>query len=182
MANERVERVVWNTPDDIVALTNAGAPPLPPLIPDNVAALGGTGIEMAQGVMMKLRDETGRIIGLGSELEIYPADPDGLLEVWFTMMLPGRGTLFIHQTKRYADPALMEVFGKVAETGQAWEGVLDVVSTAGPGPDGLGVVMAGTGEFEGVTGTQSQTMGFRRVPPDGFPVVEAVETLTLTTD
>ena len=76
----------------------------------------------------------------------------------------------------------MEVFAKVAATGEAWEGVLDVVSTAGPGPAALGVIVSGTGEFEGVVGTQSQTMGFRRVPADGFPVVEAVETLTFITD
>jgi hypothetical protein len=178
----RVERLCWNTPDDIIALTNAGAPPLPPVIPGDLATLAGTGIETAQGVMMKLRDEIGQVVGLGTELEVYPTDPDGLLEVWFTMMLPGRGTLFVHETKRYADPALMEVFAKVAATGEGWEGILDVVSTAGPGPDGLGVIVSGTGEFEGVSGTQSQTMGFRRVPADGFPVVETVETLTLHTD
>jgi hypothetical protein len=178
----RVERLCWNTPDDIIALTNAGAPPLPPVIPGDLATLAGTGIETAQGVMMKLRDEIGQVVGLGTELEVYPTDPDGLLEVWFTMMLPGRGTLFVHETKRYADPALMEVFAKVAATGEGCEVILDVVSTAGPGPDGLGVIVSGTGEFEGVSGTQSQTMGFRRVPADGFPVVETVETLTLHTD
>jgi hypothetical protein len=176
---ERVERLHWKTPDDIVALTNAGAPPLPPVIPADIATLAGTGIELAQGVMMTLRDDTGRVVGLGSELEVYPTEPDGLLEVWFTMMLPGRGTLFVHETKRYADPGLMEIFAKVAATGEPWEGELDVVSTAGPGPGGLGLIVSGTGEFEGVTGTQSQTMGFRRVPADGFPVVETVETLTI---
>ena len=178
MAGQRVERLYWNTPDDIVALTNAGSPPLPPLIPAHVADLAGTGIETAQGVMMKLRDGTGRVVGLGSELEVYPNEPGGLLEVWFTMMLPGRGTLFVHELKRYDDPALTEIFGQVVASGEAWEGTLDVVSTAGPGPDGLGVIMSGTGEFEGVSGTQSQMMGFRRIPTDGFPVVETVETLT----
>ena len=34
------------------------------------------------------------------------------------------------------------------------------------------MILSGTGEFAGASGAQSQTMNFRSIPTDAFPVVQ----------
>jgi hypothetical protein len=159
-----IERIYWNSPADVFAITNAQGAGVPRLIPDTMRSLAGTGlVERTLNVMMMFRDESGTPIGMGSELEILPGTGDSSLEVFLTIALVGRGSLFVHELKNYAQPDRARIWSDVQETGKPWSGSLPVVSTVGPAVGNRGVILAGTGEFEGVTGTQYQTSTMRSV-------------------
>jgi hypothetical protein len=163
------ESIYWNSPDDILASTDGGQLRFPGLLPPGMRSLAGTGLESVLNIMMLLRDETGKVIGSGSELEVLPGrGSPGPRDVYLTIVLPGRGSLFVHQRKNMVDPRRAEIWKLVEETGQPWEGELSIVSTVGPGPDGRAIVLAGTDEFAGVTGTMFQTSIMRRVEVNGY--------------
>jgi cytochrome P450 len=163
-----IERFYWSTLDDILAITHDGSV-AQPLFPKGIESLADTPIKNQVGVMMKLRDAEGNVVGLGSELE-WLTD-DGKLVVHFTITIPGRGVLVAHQIKEYAHPALLSVFGKVQESGEPWTGDMAVVATCGPSERGMGVIIAGTGEFAGAKGTMKQTMNFKRIAAEGATAV-----------
>src|SRR3954464_10481717 len=96
------EKIYWNSPGDVLAITNGQTAPRPPLIPEGMRSLTGQGaVERTVNVLMMFRDEHGTPMGMGSELEILP-DADGQpLQVYFTVMLVNRGTLFVHELKDY---------------------------------------------------------------------------------
>lgn len=174
---KRTESFHWRSPDDVITFTHGGTLPQA-LIPPGIEDLRGSPIERQVIVAMKLRDAAGNLIGAGSELEYL--DDDGRLQVFFTFVIPSRGTLFVHEVKG-VDPELAEIFGAVAQTGKSWSGELSVVSTVGPSEQGLGVVVGGTGEFAGATGTMRQLINFKSISPDG-PVAEQEEAFTFDLD
>jgi hypothetical protein len=164
-----IEKLFWNSPDDVLASTDAGRLRFPGHIPPGIRSLAGTGLEDVLNIMMLLRDESGAVIGSGSELEVLP-EPDSPepRDVYLTIVLPGRGSLFVHQQKNIVDPRRKAIWQQVADSGEPWEGELEIVSTVGPLPDGKAVVLAGTDQFAGVRGTMHQTSTMRRVEVDGY--------------
>lgn len=169
-----IEKFYWDTPGDLIVLTHGGAYPQVP-IPAGIESFQGTELESQIVVAMKLRDADNNVIGVGSELEFV--DERGNLQVFFTFVIPSRGTIFVHAVKGVA-PELAEIFGNVAQTGESWTGDLPIVSTIGPGTDGRGVIVGGTGEFAGATGSQQQTIQFATINPDG-PIARQEELLTI---
>jgi hypothetical protein len=173
------ERFYWNSPNDILALTHGGALPQEPK-PAGMELLTDANVTHQVAVMMRIRDAGGEVVGIGSELEWLGEDQK--LNVYFTIVIPSRGTLVSHQIKDYANQELLELFGKVMESGEAWSGHAPIVGTCGPNPDGTGRVIAGTGEFEGVRGHMSQTMNFRSLDPTSGAVADNEEVYTLIRD
>jgi hypothetical protein len=176
-----IEKLTWTTSEDILALAHSDTRGGMPLIPPGMRSLAGTGLDLQQGVMMMLHDDAGKVVGFGTELENLPplGSVGTSLEVFFTIVLPGRGSLFIFETKRYDAPEMVELFDHVRSTGSPWSGELPIISTNGPKPDSRGSILHGTGEFEGATGEMFQTMTFREIRPHGPPVVRSTETLLI---
>jgi hypothetical protein len=168
MTNEpSIERFYWTTPDDVLAITHDGSVAQPPL-PEGIESLAGTPLKNQVAILTKIRDAYGNEIGIASELE-WLTD-DNKLQVYFTITLPNRGVLVAHEVKDYAHPDLLTLFGQVQATGEPWSGHMPVVGTCGPGADGRGVIIAGTGDFAGATGSMIQTMNFREISATGASV------------
>lgn len=164
MPDSHVERFYWSTPDDVIAITHDGSVAQAPY-PPGIESLAETPLKNQVAILTKIRDADGNEIGVASELEWLTED--NKLHVAFTITLPNRGVLVSYQTKDYAHPALLELFGEVTATGKPWEGDLPVVGTSGPSTEGRGVILGGSGEFAGATGSMFQTMTFRRIDTTG---------------
>jgi len=172
-----IEKVYWSTPGDILAISHGGQISMD-LIPPGIASLAGTDIAHQLVVMAKIRDESGREIGLHTEIETFPRDGSDEFEVILTVVIAGRGTLVVREMKSYSNPMIMDLFNEALEKGE-WRGEIDVLQTTGPAPGGYGLVIAATGEFEGMTGLQRQTSTFRRITP-AVSDVDTCETFWLS--
>jgi hypothetical protein len=58
----------------------------------------------------------------------------------------------------------------VQETGEAWRGEWTVTTTAGPRPDGSGVIVGGAGEFAGAAGKFVEIVTLTGFEPGGIMV------------
>ena len=178
---DSIERFYWNVPDDILAITHGEDGRLAmELIPEGIQSLAGTDIRSVVAIMMKIRDVTGQVVGIGSELEYFPAK--GYLQVYFTIVVPSRGMICAYEEKDYNAPRLQELFDEAAKSQREWRGEFTNISTCGPSPNKRGIVIAGTGEFEGFTGEMLQIQNFRRMPAKRLapPTVYNCETFWLT--
>jgi len=177
MSTERIERFYWSVPDDVLAISHGGRLPMQ-LIPDTMQSLADTPVESTVNVLIRLRDESGKAIGIGTELEFIP--PTGYLQVYFTKVIPGRGMLVSYEEKDYNAPRLTELMEEVNRSGKEWLGNEPIIGTCGPTKNRRGAVLSGTGEFYGMTGEMSQTMNFRRIRPGNAPAtVDNCETYWL---
>jgi hypothetical protein len=169
----KTERVYWSYPDDVYALTDAQTRPglSSALVPPSMRSLVGSGprVERLHTVMIVVHDENGAPVGMETEIEIFPLPGEPrLMEVFLTLSLPGRGALFVRELKLYGESRRDKIWDEVKATGIPWTGELETVFTAGPLEGNRGVVLAGTGEFEGATGTQYQTSTLRKITPEGW--------------
>jgi len=145
-----------SSPDDLIAVTHAGALPIGPS-PQGVPALTEPAVRNAFMLAGKLSDEQGHIIGLVTELEVVLPDSDlaaGRLRnrtLW-TFFLPGRGAIAFDEREQQ-DDFVTTVIRPVLQTGQPWTGDLDLSTTV----PGSASIVAGTGEFAGITGTGRET-------------------------
>lgn len=131
-------------------------------IPEGIQPFDEPAISGGLADLQKMRNKAGEVVGFGIQLEVWTPDETGKpkprFETSWTIVLPGRGTLFLHQVE---DPSTL--FGKIkaARSGpQPWHGVIDERTTVGPGPGGVGIIVGGTGEFEGQRGTFIETNQF----------------------
>lgn len=149
-------------PADTVAVT-AGKYLAPGTrVPADIQPFSEATIEGGLADLQKIRNKAGEVVGFGIQLETWEPDATGKpkpeFETTWTVVLPGRGTLFLYQTE---NPAIL--FSKVGEARaapQPWHGAIDERTTTGPGPGGVGIIVGGTGEFEGQTGTFIETNQF----------------------
>ena len=110
-------------------------------------------------------------MGLATELEVLSPTSRLLAgrlvtDTYWTLVLPGRGTLYLHQTENnwklartIALPALL--------LGRDWSGEWTSVNTFGPLPDGTGRVVGGTGEFSSARGRFIEVGELRRFSSSG---------------
>jgi hypothetical protein len=159
-----------DVPQHGVALTHSGkmmltaGPPGIPLFEEKA-------IRNGLALIMKVRNADGEVIGFASELEVFPAKANMLEEdvVWdtdWTLVIPGRGTLFLHQQEHSGELG-PKVIGPTLKTGKPWVGDWQVTSTVGPGPDGKGVIAGGSGEFEGARGWFVESIRLERFEKKG---------------
>lgn len=174
---DKVVKVYWNTPNDILAITHGGVIPMD-TIPPGIRSLAGTDAANQLVVMAQVRDEHGKIIGMLTEIEVF-TEGQTEFEVYLTVVIPARGAIVVRETKNYANPAIMDAFERMQGDGDSWEGEIEVVQTTGPAAGNQGVVIAATGEFEGMTGFQQQVSIFRKMTPR-MSHVDTVETFWLT--
>jgi len=162
--------VFMRMPEDALSLTHAGAGNALAPFPDGIPTLGGTDIARTLALTARIRDADGNLIGLTSELEDFPADFDEKGEqVWdtyWTVMIVGRGSLLLYE-KEALGPDVAKVFAETPGSGLDWSGSIKQPSTVGPLPDKYGVVVGGTGEFEGATGKFREIGHLKRFTTDG---------------
>lgn len=157
MVDGRHERFYWNTPEDVLAVTHGGQTVTAP-VPQGIATLKGTNIENFVVVLGQVRNGDGDLVGTLSELEVFSKDKSTTLyEVYLTIVVAGRGSLFAYETKDYANPALMGPYQEMMRTGKPWEGKIEAILTAGPASGAKGILVGATGEFEGMIGFQQQS-------------------------
>ncbi|HEY3516433.1 MAG TPA: hypothetical protein VGL98_05250 [Gammaproteobacteria bacterium] len=119
----------------------------------------------------KVRDSAGNVIGVAARHWNGSADSTA---TW-SVLIPSRGALVMsgQGEKRGALDAALRSRGYSA--GKAWSGDARVSMTQ----DGAGVVNAGTGEFEGLIGTYTETWTVAGVDEDG-KVSGTIELATVT--
>lgn len=155
-------------PQDGVFETHRGDLPLA-LFPQGIAKFTEPRLHNAFALGGKLRDKNGEVVGFSTEIEEVLPETDfesGTLlthTVW-TLFFPGRGTLVLDQIEDSSEVAT-KVFEPAFDSGRPWAGTLRAVTTAGPRKDGRGVILGGTGEFEGARGTGIEIAELRRFDP-----------------
>lgn len=146
-----VETFYHSSNPHLIALTGGPAGLLAPF-PPSVQYLSEPNIADGLAVLGKITDSSGEVIGFATELEYFSVDAVGTLTaaVEWVFKVPGRGTLMVAQTESPA--ALLSIIGDMVangETERSFDPPIKVETTV----PGTGRVVAGVGEFEGLTGT-----------------------------
>ncbi len=169
---ERVESFFVDLPAHGIAVTHGGRIGLQPG-PPGIPALDEPNIQNGLALLIKVRNAEGNVVGFASELEIFPEptrspqglEPDTTWETDWTVVIPGRGGLFLHQQEHTGAGAPM--FQHVAETGTDWVGEMTITTSAGPRADKRGVIVGGWGEFENAQGSFLEVDRFTRFTVQG---------------
>ena len=166
---EIVESFFSNAPADAVALTHSGKLPFA-AFPQSIALFSEPAIERGLALLVRLRNAAGEVIGFASELEVHPAGREFRGDVtWktdWTVVLPGRGALFLHQQERSGEVG-RTLLEQVLATRQPWQGDVTFQTSAGPGPQGRGIIVGGTGEFASDAGGFVEIDRVTRLTPEG---------------
>ena len=156
-ASDGVESFFW-LPDDIISMSHNGKAFLP-ASPQGIALLEEPRINSGLALTLKVRNQQGEVIGFASELEVFPGDGAAfggeVLLVWetvWTVTIPGRGSLFLHQQEQENRRVTEEIIGPVLQSGGKWEGDMKFQTSVGPGPNGYGIIVGGTGDFADASG------------------------------
>lgn len=150
-----VEIFTIDAPGDIVAVTHNGSNIIDPR-PSGIALFDEPALQSGLMLVAKIRNAKREIVGFAVESEAMDAASNPLLgkmrmhSEW-TIVLPARGTIYVSQIED-AGTIGREILPSVM-LGKEWNGKADFVSTAGPGPNGRGIIVGGTREFEGVAGS-----------------------------
>lgn len=163
----REELFVSRMPDDMmVSIPNKFFTP-DDEIPKGVGMFTDPRIDGGLALIHKIRDAKGEVVGFGSQLETMHADEQGKLaldwETSWTVILPGRGNIFLHEVERPV--ALFNAIQRAKKEPQPWHGKIEHRTTAGPREDGRGVIVGGTGEFVNCTGSFIEVDLFDRTDP-----------------
>lgn len=165
-AAPRKEVFYMELPVDGLAITHHGKHLLASG-PAGIGHLTEPAIQNGLLLIAKLRNEQGEIVGTASEAEWFPNLED-MTVPWhatWTIMLPGRGHVVGYELEKVT-PASGQVFAQVA-AGQEWNGEFYEQVAVGPLPSGDGVILGGSGEFAGATGTLTEWARLHRMTPDG---------------
>ena len=107
--------------------------------------------------MYRLRNSRGTVIGIATKMtgRVPGTAPRSAWVSDWILLLPSRGALLLNQVN--ARRALQPV----ATT------PIEVQVTAGPAPEGAGIVIRGTDEFAGLRGTYSETLRVEHIDAGG---------------
>lgn len=165
------ESFALNITGDNILATHGGAFPFKPF-PASLSVLPDASLHGIFALVTKFRaGANGDVIGFGTELEITHEDSSLLrgrvmTHTLWSIVVPGRGTLHLYQVennwrllKRVVIPMLL--------TGRPFQGDFAGVNTLGPLPDYRGIVVGGTRDFAGLTGTFVEIGNLRALHPDG---------------
>lgn len=151
---------------DLLSLTHGGAVGLA-TTPDGIAMIQEELLQPGLALTSILRNADGDAVALASEIEFFPngQKPGVEWETYWTLYIPGQGSLFGFETE--AIPAEhIPPFVQRAE-GTAWSGSIRAKIGSGPRDDGWGVIIGGTGDFEGATGKFAEFYTLKNLPLEG---------------
>lgn len=163
---ERREVFYFEMPGDGLAMTHNGRQLLPSG-PPGIGLLTEPAIASGLLLIAKLRNEQGELVGTASEAEWFP-NPEDMTQPWhatWTIMIPGRGHVVGYELERVS-PTAAQIFAKVA-AGEEWNGEFYEQVAIGPQAGGNGVILGGSGDFTGATGTLTEWARLSRMTPDG---------------
>jgi hypothetical protein len=167
-----LETFWFHAPADGIAATHDGEPSKPvKVFPQGIGLLNEPHLRSAFVLLAKARNRAGEVVGFASEMEEVAPQSNILqgrmqmLSTW-TLELPGRGTLFMYETEDASEFA-KNVIVPALVLGKTWDQPWTFVTTTGPRADGRGVIVGGTGEFEGVTGSFVEVTHLKRFTPEG---------------
>jgi hypothetical protein len=170
-ADATTESFFLNITGDTVLATHGGAFPFKPL-PEGIALLGNGQTPNTFALVTKFRDRPdGDIVAFGTELEIAHPGSNFLLgkimthTVW-SIVVPGRGALHLYQTENNWS-LFKQVMLPMLLSGKAFDGEFSGVNTLGPLDGYRGLVVGGTGDFAGSTGSFIEIGTLRHLTPDG---------------
>jgi hypothetical protein len=156
-AGEKVLSFYANMAQHGVSFTHGGHPGMS-AFPPGIPMLSEPGIKNGLIADLKLADKEGKVIGFAGELEVFPEGRSPTVDdnvewqtVW-TLVLPGRGTIFLEQIE-HSGGLGPKVIQPVLKSGQDWVGDWWITTTVGPLPNRRGRIVAGTGEFAGIRGS-----------------------------
>ena len=115
---------------------------------------------------------SGEVIGIATEIEDFP-DGGGPGKYWdahWTVMVPGVGSLYGYEIEIIVADEFEETMQMLAD--EQWTGSIERRMTSGPSPDGYGVIVGGTGAWEGATGRFAEVIHFSQAAPDAERVVQ----------
>jgi hypothetical protein len=157
-------------PGDAVSITHGGKVPFAPL-PRDVALMSEPAIASGLALITRMRDASGRVVGVATELESGHEDSSLLAgklmtHTTWTVVVPGRGALVLYQVEDNWTLAT-RIIGPALLFGRPWRGAWHNLNTLGPLPSGHGEIVAATGAFAGRSGTFIEDAEMREFTPDG---------------
>ena len=165
-----VETFFLDIPGSLVAATHGGAFPFKPF-PAGMPLLDDPHLKSGFAIITKILDSDGEVIGFATELET--ASPESSLlrgrlmtDTYWSLAIPGRGSVHLYQTENNWR-LVKSVALPAALSGKGWSGHWTNVNTLGPLPNGRGVIIGGSGAFEGITGTFIEVGTLENYSPDG---------------
>ncbi len=179
---ERTLSFFLDTTLDTVAIANNGMNLLAPF-PAGIPNFDEPNIQPGLAILAKIRDEHGEVVGFASELEDFPLEgptPEGELR-WktaWTLVIPGRGSIFLYQIEDVRE-LLTRVVWPTLATGTPFEGDYQAIPTDGPRRDGRGVIVGGAGEFARIRGSFVEIARVTRYDPLATPDLELTLELRL---
>ena len=158
-------------PGDGIAASHNGALALA-AGPPGIALLTEERVKHGLAILMKVRNDAGEVIGFASELESFPAKGDMLHQdiTWntaWTLVIPGQGMLFLHETEHSGELG-PKVVNPTMASGEPWQGSWHTQTTNGPRADGLGEVIGGTGAFKGAKGSFAESITLTQYTKEGL--------------
>lgn len=151
---------------DMLSLTHAGDLG-PRRVPEGISLLEDEAINRGLVLSALLRDENGDVVGLATELEYFPEGqrPGVSWDTYWTVLLPGRGSIYGFETEEIPAEHLPLFIARA--NGTPFKGENRAKIASGPAEGGLGIIVGGTGEFEGATGTIAEFYVLKELPMDG---------------
>jgi hypothetical protein len=156
----RAEEFLIRLPADRIAATDGEA--------GGVRAKGAAGVMLLPAQFLaepmlvehfKVRDSSGAVVGVAARHWSGTGEPT---TTW-SVLIPSRGALVLSargEERAQLDSALRS---RGYSAGEDWAGTVTLAMTG----DGQGVVAAGTGEFENLLGTYTETWSVAAVDEDG---------------
>lgn len=166
--NLKVISLFLHAPDDIISVTHGGQVGLA-TFPEAIPSLANTDVADTLLLTNTVRDESGKVVGIASELEYFPEvpmQPESVWDTYWLVVIPGRGSLYAYHQESLGSDAY-EVFKRAAGEAQGWSGQIKKISTVGPMPGNKGRIMGGTQEFEGAQGTFIEVADLRKLTAQG---------------
>ena len=169
-AGEKVLSFHSKLPDQAIALTHSGHVGLG-FFPAGIPKFSEPGISRGLLANLKLEDESGKVVGFASELELFPeSSPAEVDDVrWDTgwaLAIAGRGMIFLEQIE-HSGGLGPRVIQPARASGKDWVGDWYITTTVGPLPSGRGRIIGGTGEFAGISGSFVELDRLTRFSVDG---------------
>jgi hypothetical protein len=150
-----VETFHLNAEQHLIALTGGPSALLQPY-PSNIQNLYESNIADGLAVITKFTDSSGEVVGIASELEHITTDSTGNVtaDVQWTLKIPGRGTVVVTQTENFT--ALIALATDIIINGEVARYLTPPLTTVTTVPNS-GKIIAGLGEFEGISGSFQET-------------------------
>jgi hypothetical protein len=159
------ETFYMHTVKHLVAATHSGDKPIP-TYPSGIPVLAEPNLKSAFVLIAKVADKSGQIIGFTTEQEDVSPESNimqgrMIMDTTWTITIPSRGTLFLSEVEdasEFARKVVMPALLLKREWNEPWT----FITSAGPGPNGRGIIVGGTGDFEGAKGTFVEVTHLKR--------------------